>query len=343
MRTFYSPAHREHAPAWEFEGGRLVPSPEVPDRVEAVRAQIEQRKLGPIEAPTHFGMGPILRVHAPEFVNFIAAAHGDWTKRYGPLVPEAIPSAWPARGLRTNRSGDIEARLGSYAFDTATPIARGTWEAALSAVDVALSAARCIREGAQSAFALTRPPGHHAGADIFGGYCYLNNAAIAAQSLIESGARCAILDVDYHHGNGTQSIFYTRGDVFYCSLHADPAFAFPHFSGFADERGEGAGEGATLNLPLPSGTEWNAYQAALAHALRAVAEFGAEILLVSLGLDTFENDPISDFRLKSADYLLLGQRVAQLNKSTLFVFEGGYDVVTLGQNTVNVLEGFEQG
>ncbi|HWE05133.1 MAG TPA: histone deacetylase family protein [Rhizomicrobium sp.] len=343
MKTFYSAAHLEHAPANEFEGGRLTPMPEVPARAEAVRARIEERALGPVVAPTHFGLEPILRVHSREFADFLVSAHADWTKKYGPEVAEAVPSAWPARGLRPNRAGDIEARLGSYAFDTATPIVRGTWEAARSAVDVALSAAQCIRDGARAAFALTRPPGHHAASELFGGYCYLNNVAIAAQWFADSGARCAILDVDYHHGNGTQAIFYSRADVFYCSLHADPAFAFPHFSGFADERGEGGGQGANLNLPLPSRTEFQAYEQALTCAREAIMGSGADILLVSLGLDTFENDPISDFRLKSGDYLKMGDAIARLNKRTLFVFEGGYDLATLGLNTVNVLEGFEQG
>jgi acetoin utilization deacetylase AcuC-like enzyme len=342
MNTFYSAVHREHAPSFEFEGGRLAPTPEVPARVEAVRARIEERHLRPIVATGNFGLAPVLRVHAPEFANFLAGAHEDWTAQYGRKAPDAIPSAWPVRGLRPNRTGDIEARLGTYGFDTATPIVRGTWEAARSAVDVALSAAQSIRDGARSAFALTRPPGHHAAGELFGGYCYLNNVAIAAQWLTDSAARCAILDVDYHHGNGTQSIFYARGDVYFCSIHADPAFAFPHFAGFADECGEGHGEGANLNLPLPSGTEWCAYDKALNHARETIGAFGADILLVSLGLDTFENDPISGSRLWSGDYLKMGEAIARLNKPTLFVFEGGYDLATIGLNTVNVFEGFQQ-
>jgi acetoin utilization deacetylase AcuC-like enzyme len=203
-----------------------------------------------------------------------------------------------------------------------------------------LSAANAIREGEQSAFALTRPPGHHASADVFGGYCYLNNAAIAAQWLADNGMRPAILDVDYHHGNGTQAILYACDDVFYGSVHADPAFAYPHFAGFADERGDGRGENANLNLPLPAGTGWESYSEALAHALAAARAFGPDVLLVSLGLDTFENDPISDFKLKSVDYLRMGEAIAKFGKPTLFVFEGGYDLESLAENTVNVLEGF---
>jgi acetoin utilization deacetylase AcuC-like enzyme len=342
MKTFYAPDHAVHAPAFEFEAGRLAPIPECPARAESVRTRIAARKLGPILAPATFGMQPILRVHDERFVLFLAHAHDDWIARYGAAAADAIPSAWPARGLRANHMGNIEARLGSYAFDTATPITHGTWTAARAAVDVALSGARCLLDGENAVFALTRPPGHHAGPDLFGRYCYLNNAAIAAQWWADQGRRSAILDVDYHHGNGTQAIFYRRSDVFYCSIHADPAFAYPHFAGFADERGEGAGEGCNLNLPLRSGTEWGAYLPALERTCAAINDFGAHILLVSLGLDTFEHDPISDFRLTSEDYLRLGERIAQIGKPTLFVLEGGYHLETLGNNAANVLEGFLQ-
>jgi len=195
-------------------------------------------------------------------------------------------------------------------------------------------------QGERAVFALTRPPGHHAGADLFGGYCYLNNVAIAAQWLADQGMRPAILDVDYHHGNGTQAIFYRRSDVLFVSVHADPSFAYPHFLGFADERGEGAGDGLNLNLPLPRKTEWPAYAEALASALARIRDFAPDVLLVSLGLDTFEADPISRFKLRTEDYLRLGEALAALRLPTLFVFEGGYNLEHLAENTCNVLEGF---
>ena len=340
MKTFYSPMHLAHAPALEFESGRLVPIPERIERVENVRAAIVERKLGPILAPTTFGLEPILRVHDHAFVDFLTHAHEEWSEQYGPDPPDAIPSAWPGRGMRRNFTGDIEARLGSYASDTATPITRGTWSAALAAVDIALSAAQCVVAGERSAFGLIRPPGHHASGDTFGGYCYLNSAAIAAQWCVDRGLRVAVLDVDYHHGNGTQDIFYDRADVLYCSLHADPAFAFPHFAGFADECGAGKGEGTNLNLPLPSGTDWTSYAPALACVLYRVTTFGPDILVVSLGLDTYENDPICQFLLRSEDYLRMGETIARLKVPTLFLFEGGYDLASLGANTANVLEAF---
>jgi acetoin utilization deacetylase AcuC-like enzyme len=342
MKTFYSPAHLSHAPKEEFEGGKLSPAVEVPARAESVKARIEECKIGPVLSPRTFGNEPILRVHDPNLVGFLGVAHDDWIARYGPDAADAIPSAWPARGMRPQTDTDVESRLGSFTFDTATPITKGTWAAARAAVDVVLTAADCLRSGERAAFALTRPPGHHAGADLFGGYCYLNNAAIAAQWLCDSGLRPAILDVDYHHGNGTQAIFYARDDVFFASLHADPSFAYPHFAGFADERGCGAGENTNLNLPMPFGTGWESYAPALAHAHDAIRAFGPDVLVLSLGLDTFERDPISDFRLKSEDYLRMGETIAKFGKPTLFVFEGGYDLESLAENTVNVLEGFLQ-
>ena len=342
MKTFYTPAHRTHAPAREFEAGRLCPIPERPERVERVRVEIERRKLGPILEPAKFGLEPVLRVHDRAFVEFLGSAHNEWSERYGADAADAIPSAWPTRATRPNFAGNVEARLGSYASDTATPITRGTWSAALSAADTAISAAQCLTEGDRAAFALTRPPGHHASANMFGGYCYLNNAAIAAQWCADRGLRVAILDVDYHHGNGTQAIFYDRRDVLHCSLHADPAFAYPHFAGFADERGAGGGEGANFNLPLPAGIDWTDYTTALDCAGDHIRKFGPDVLVVSLGLDTFERDPICNFRLRCEDYLRMGESLAELDIRALFLFEGGYDLESIGENTANVLDGFLQ-
>ncbi|MGO9717117.1 MAG: histone deacetylase family protein, partial [Steroidobacteraceae bacterium] len=196
--------------------------------------------------------------------------------------------------------------------------------------------------GARAAFALCRPPGHHAARDLYGGYCFLNNAAIAAQYLRDQGAaRIAILDVDFHHGNGTQDIFYDRADVLYVSLHGDPAEAFPYFSGYADETGAGAGQGYNLNLPLPRATEFAAWAGALDSALARVRSFGADALVVSLGVDTFAGDPISFFRLQSADFAAYGRMIGGCKLPTLFVFEGGYAVAEVGVNAVNVLSGFK--
>jgi acetoin utilization deacetylase AcuC-like enzyme len=341
MKTFYSPTHLGHAPREEFEGGRLTPAVEKPERVERVKARIEARGLGPIIAPRRFGLDPVGRVHDAAFVRFLTGAYDEWREKYLKDDADAIPSSFPMRGLRERRDGDIESKLGSYCFDTATAITRGTWEAARAGVDVALSAAQALHTGERAAFALARPPGHHASADLFGGYCYLNNVAIAAQWLADKGLRPAILDVDYHHGNGTQSIFYGRSDVLFVSIHADPSFAYPHYLGFADEHGQGAGEAANLNLPLPHGTDWSGYSPALDRALSRIRDFGPDVLLVSLGLDTFAGDPICLFKITTEDYLRLGATLAGLRLPTMFVFEGGYNLDALAENTCNVLEGFE--
>jgi acetoin utilization deacetylase AcuC-like enzyme len=179
--------------------------------------------------------------------------------------------------------------------------------------------------------------------DFFGGYCFLNNAALAAQALRDAGLpRVAVLDIDYHHGNGTQSIFDDRADVFFASVHGDPHTEYPYFLGYADERGSGAGEGCNLNLPLAKGSGFAVWREALRTALRAIAAFGADALVISLGVDTFEGDPISGFGLRSADYLAIGEDIAAAGLPSVFVFEGGYAVAEVGINTVNVLDGFMQ-
>jgi acetoin utilization deacetylase AcuC-like enzyme len=227
-------------------------------------------------------------------------------------------------------------------FDAGTPITAGTWRAAVASAEVAMTGMKLVKGGERSVFSLCRPPGHHAGSDFYGGYCFFNNAAIAAQGFRDGGAaRVAILDVDYHHGNGTQEIFYRRDDVLTISIHADPKQEFPFFLGHADERGEGRGEGAHLNLPLPWGISWTEYGPALDTAMRRIAEFAPDAIVVSLGVDTFEKDPISKFKLKHEDYLRTGEVIAAAGKPTLFVMEGGYAVDELGINAVNVLQGFE--
>ena len=235
----------------------------------------------------------------------------------------------------------IDGKLGFYSLDAGVPITAGTWEAVQASADVALTGARTLLDGAPAVFSLCRPPGHHAATAAMGGYCYLNNAAIAAQYLVDQGrARVAILDVDYHHGNGTQEIFYSRSDVLFLSLHADPRVEYPYFLGYADERGAGAGLGFTHNYPLPHGTTWEAYGPALDDACAKVEAFRPDALVVSLGVDTYEHDPISQFRLRTEDFPKIGARIAAARVPTLFVMEGGYAVEDIGVNAVNVLTGF---
>lgn len=340
VKTIYSENHRLHHTRAELVSGKMVPAFEYPRRAEIVIERIRAVGLGPILEPRALGLEAAKRVHAPRFVDFLEGAWDAWVARQGDET-DALAFTWPTRSLRDVEPKTIEGQLGFYSFDAGCGITKGTFTAARSAVEVALTGVALLQEGESSAFSLCRPPGHHAAADQMGGYCYLNNAAIAAQALTDAGRRVAILDVDYHHGNGTQQIFYDRADVLFVSLHGTPETEYPFFLGYADEIGAGAGEGTNLNFPLPFGTLWPAFDEALQTGSRKVKDWGADTLVVSLGLDTYEEDPISKFKLKSEDFLRMGERIAALGLPTLFVFEGGYAVEPLGVNTANVLTGFE--
>lgn len=341
MKTIYSPAHREHAGHFELSGGTFVPGYEKPIRAEYVRARAEAVGLGPILPPSAHDLSAALRVHAPDYVDFLQKAWDLWfeTGRH----TTALPMTWPVRGLRGDRvPTGIDGMLGFYSFDAGAGFQPGTWTAIRSSYDTALTAAGLVKNGERAAFALCRPPGHHAGARFCGGYCYINNAAVAAQWFLDQGAaRVAVLDVDYHHGNGTQEIFYRRPDVLVVNIHGDPNTEYPYHLGFSDETGEGAGEGFNVNYPLPHGTAWSDWGAALDDGCRKVAAYAPDAVVVSLGVDTFERDPISNFRLKTADYPKIGARIEKLGLPTLFVMEGGYAVEEIGENAVGVLEGFE--
>jgi acetoin utilization deacetylase AcuC-like enzyme len=341
MITVYSPDHALRSARTELHGGELVRPHESPERAQIVLERVKDQHLGRIIPPHSFGAEPLLRVHDAQYLDFLKLAWSEWSAAGN--RGEAIPDCWPARRMSQRRPTSIAGKLGYYAMAGETSISQGTWEAARAAANVALTGAQQLKSGASAAFALCRPPGHHAAHDLYGGYCFLNNAAIAAQYLRDGGAsRVAILDVDFHHGNGTQDIFYARADVLYISLHGDPAVAFPYFSGYADETGAEAGLGFNLNLPLPPGTEWPAWQEALRAGLARIAEFRADALVVSLGVDTFAQDPISFFRLKCEDFVTCGAMIGACELPTLFVLEGGYAVGEIGINVVNVLTGFER-
>ena len=341
MKTVYSEKHRLHHAKFELIDGKMKPAVEMPSRAETVLERVEAVGLGPVIAPEAHGRDPIVKIHAPNYVDFLERAWGLWTETGRDY--DALPLSWPVQGLRRVEPDHIDGKLGYYSFDAGSPITAGTWEAATSAVDVALTGVDLVQGGARAAFALCRPPGHHAAADFYGGYCFLNNAAIAAQSFIDAGARrVAVLDVDYHHGNGTQAIFYDRPDVFFASIHADPRQEYPFFLGHAEETGAGAGAGCNANYPLPWGSGFDAWGAALDDACKKIAAFAPQALVISLGVDTFEKDPISHFKLKIEDYPKIGAAIAALGLPTLFVMEGGYAVAEIGINAVNVLTGFEE-
>ena len=343
MITVYSPRHADHGGNTELNSGAIVPAFELPRRAEIIRARVEEVGLGEVRPPDAQGLDIARRVHDPAYLDFLERAWPMW-KAAG-RGGTAMPFVWPGPGLRADvPPRDIDGLLGFYSFDAGATFVEGTWNAIRSSHDVALTAAGLVQGGEPAAFALCRPPGHHAGPRAAGGYCYVNNAAIAAERLREAGARrVSVLDIDYHHGNGTQTIFYGRGDVQVVSIHADPMVEYPYFLGHADETGTGPGEGANLNLPLPHGTDFTDWSAALEIACAAVSDFDPDVLVVSLGVDTFHADPISAFRLDTPDYPPIGARLRALEKPALFVMEGGYAVEAIGLNAVGVLTGFEEG
>lgn len=346
MITFYNDRHHLHQGKFEMFRGEMVPCFEMAPRVEYILTELRDRRLGLIEIPDVEDdkvVEIVEKVHAVRYLDFLRGAWDEWVA----LAPQnesydALPSAWPVRTMRSDRlPANFAARMGLFSFDVGTPLTSGTWEAAWQGAACTVSAASAVSSGGHVAFSLTRPPGHHAGSDFFGGYCFINNAALAAQSLRDSGVeRVAILDVDYHHGNGTQSIFYRRSDVLFASIHGDPSTEYPFFLGYEDEMGEGEGRGYNFNFPLPAGTGFSLWRDALSRALAVIADSKAGAMVVSLGLDTFVDDPISSFRLCSDDYFLVGEMLASLTLPTVFVLEGGYAVEEIGVNTVNVLEGF---
>jgi acetoin utilization deacetylase AcuC-like enzyme len=345
MISFFTDSHALHAPEYEFYRGQRVPCFELPARATYVREQLLARGHA-LREPDADSMAVLRHIHTPPYLQFLQTAWAQWLALDAAnAAQQPFPSVWPVRTLRSDVEPDnFIAKLGLYSMDNGTPLVAGTWAAAKAGADAAASAAAALAQGARAAFCATRPPGHHAGADFMGGYCFLNNAAVAAQALLGHGnSRVAILDVDYHHGNGTQSIFYERSDVLFVSLHGDPLTEYPFYLGHADEGGLAAGAGFNLNLPLPAGCSSPLWFEALERACQRVTEHRADALVISLGLDNFAGDPISTFSLQAEDFTRLGQRLAKLGLPTVFILEGGYATQDLGRNAVNVLEGFEQG
>ncbi len=347
MLIIHNPLQAGHAGRHEMFRGRLVPCHETPERFEQVMAELARRPVGPMRTPLpgHEAEDDarLARLHDAGYLAFLAGAWDEWIALDAANAAlDILPSVWPNHGLRRDVLPlNFSARVGLFSFDAGTPITAGSWAAARAGAACAMDAARAVATGqVPTALALTRPPGHHAGPDFFGGYCFLNNAALAAQTLRDAGAgRVAVLDIDYHHGNGTQTIFEARADVLTVSIHGDPRTEYPFYLGHADEHGTGPGMGCNLNLPLPAGTGFEAWSAALQTALAAVRAFGADALVVPLGVDTWEGDPISRFRLRSDDYFAIGAALASLGRPTVCTLEGGYAAAQMGVNVVNVLEG----
>ena len=340
MKTVYSKHHILRNSKTELYGGELVKPFERPERMEFIINEIKDRNLGPILDPVDVNTNTIHKVHDKDYIEFLKVAWKEWLKLG--LGGEAIPTVWPSRSMNSNIIPNfIEGKLGYYALANETSISEGSVEGAYEAVKVVLTAADML-EKEKSLFALCRPPGHHASKDQYGGYCFFNNVAIAAERLIEKGAKkIFILDVDFHHGNGTQAIFCDRPDVFFASLHGDPKEAFPHFLGHANEIGDREGIGYNINYPMQPGTSYAEWTKALDDAIEKIKSYNPDALLISLGVDTYEKDPISFFKLRSNDFFDVGNKIATCKLPTLFVMEGGYAIKEIGVNTVNLLKGFE--
>jgi acetoin utilization deacetylase AcuC-like enzyme len=345
MDVVFSEAHRSHDPVRELVMGREVDVYEKPARAEAVAAAL--RADGhPFREPTDHGRAPIEAVHDRAFLDHLERAWDEWAAlgwRH-PIVPDTIPIARLLAEPLAPPAG-VRGRSGYYVFDTATPMVEGTYPAARAAADCALTAADRLFDGVRAAFALCRPPGHHAGTDFAGGYCFLNNAAIAGTHLRArgGGGRLAFLDLDFHHGNGTQQIFWDDPATLTVSLHGDPDRQYPYYTGRAAERGGPRAVDVNVNFPLPIGIDGPAYLAAVARGAERVVAFDASWLVVPLGMDTFVDDPLGDFALRTEDYRDIGATVGALGLPTLVAMEGGYAVEALGRNVAAFLRGLEAG
>lgn len=338
MRAIFDERQWAHDPKHFMANGTRLANPEVPRRIEVLKAGAENAGCR-FEAPEDHGLGPVAALHSAEYLIFLQTIYTRW-RRIKDASDEVIPNIHPDRRSASYPRSAV-GQAGFHQADTSCPIAAGTWEAAYWSAQSAVQGADLMAAGEQAAYVLSRPPGHHAFSDLAGGFCFLNNSGIAAERLLRAGKRPAILDVDVHHGNGTQGIFYERGDVLTVSLHADPVRFYPFFWGHGHERGEGAGRGCNLNLPLPRGTGDEDFLGALETAFAHIRAFGTDALIVALGLDAYEKDPLKGLAITTPGFSRIGSAIAGIGLPTLFVQEGGYLSEDLAQNLTNVLKGFQ--
>lgn len=348
MYTYYHPNQRRHDPGVlpQPEGGSHHYYSEVAQRGELLLQALQAAAFGPVVAPEDHGMAPLAAVHSAEMLTLLQNAyqrmvHEVHGGHHHPRV--VLPETFAVRRNAGHVPHSIWAHLGYFCYDTSSPIFMHTWDAAYWSAQCAVSAAERTLHGDRAAYAICRPPGHHASRDMFGGFCYLNNVAIAANWLTKRGQRVAVLDIDYHHGNGTQEIFYARDDVLTISLHVDPHEDYPYFWGHADETGVNLGTGCNLNLPLPRTVDAAGYMVALDIALYRVHEFAPDSLLIALGMDTYKGDPVGGFDLDTPDYTAIGKRIAALGVPVIVTQEGGYHLDSLAGNVTSFLTGLLSG
>ncbi len=337
MKVFYSEAHRKHEPPFEImDGGLRSPYMENADRVDKILKTLKKTKWAEMVEPKDFGLDPIYAVHDKEYIDFLESCWDKWMDSEAKDKTVMLPATFALR-RHPQIPRSLLGRAGYYVMDLSACIVEGTYPAALASANCALSAAEAVANGDRAAFALCRPPGHHAGKDYAAGYCFINNASVAANWLASKG-KVAILDIDYHAGNGTQDIFYARGDVLNISIHADPDFEYPHFIGFANERGEGKGYGLHYNFPLPAKTNDEAYLKTLDQALVIIRKFQPNYLVVSAGMDIYRADKLGTFKITQKGITEIGKRIVSLDVPTVVVMEGGYANEVLGRNIVAFLE-----
>ncbi len=337
MKAYFADEQRRHDPKSFLSSGAPKPNPEVPERIERLLGGAKAAGCI-VERPKSFGLGPIAAIHTPEYIEFLQRIFERWQHIEGASA-EVIPNIHPiARG--GSRPDSAVGQAGYHMADTSCPISEQTFESSCWSAWTAVAAAEAIDAGAPSAYALCRPPGHHAFADVAGGFCFFNNSGIAAQRLRKSADRVAILDVDLHHGNGTQGVFYRRADVLTVSIHADPVRFYPFFWGYADERGEGPGLGYNLNLPLERKSGDEIFLQALAAGIRRIEAFAPDALVVALGLDAFEGDPFGGLSVSTPGFARIGEAIATLDLPTVIVQEGGYLCDALSDNLTSFLTGF---
>lgn len=348
MKAFFSEEQLLHTPQQFMRLGRLSAPTDLPSRAESLQGALAARGIK-VEAPADYGRKPLESIHSADYLNYLETAYARWQSLKAPGVdpgPEVLPNLSPYYNGRIEQAGrgpcpspSIVAQTGYYLSDLSCPIGPQTWRSALRSTHSAVAAADHVASTGGMAYALCRPSGHHAHRDRAGGFCYLNSSAAAASRLLQTWSKVAVLDVDAHHGDGTQNIFYQRSDVMTVSLHADPSAYYPFYTGYAEERGQGQGEGYNLNLPLPHGSGNDPFLAALDTALTALGGYAPEALVLALGFDTYKDDPISVLKLDIGAYRDIGARVASLGVPTVVVQEGGYMVQAIGP----ALDAFLQG
>lgn len=338
MKAIVDERQEKHDPKQFIVSGVIKPSAEQPERIKRLRAGAEAAGCE-FSTPEDAGIAPIAAVHTPEYLAFLQTIYGQWSQMDG-AGPEVVPNVHP-RSRKDSYPDTPVGLAGYHQADTACPIGLHTWDSVYWSAQTAITAADLVAGGERAAYALSRPPGHHAYADMAGGFCFLNNSAIAAERLRGKGFRPAILDVDVHHGNGTQGIFYGRDDVLTVSIHTDCREYYPFYWGHPEERGAGRGLGYNLNLPLPRGAGIKEYLPKLDQALRRIRDYGADMLVVALGLDPYEGDPLKGMALQTGEFSRITAAIAGLNLPTLLVQEGGYLSDELGDNLTSALTGFE--